>query len=331
MPQPSLQDIAPILDPTGLVTLNASQIYQITSTAIPASAIGLNIETTDSALGVPIVPDANTNTKWKKYIWRRKSFNNTSKVKLYYWNDFANSDITFLRWVEITSDLQDAVTIANNALNIANEAKALSDAANSNSNTAQTVAQNAQSLSNALSQALTDLDAAVAVIQNKILTGIWITGDLRSSATTKVYSKISDEGWLLADGSAVSRTVFATLFAGIGTLYGVGDGVNTFNLPDCRGRTLVGAGQGSGLTNRVLGTSFGEENHVLLTNELPKHTHALSTLGKASATGNIDDAGGGLVGQMATFPSTDLTAITGNDEGHSNFQPSIAVSIYIKT
>src|SRR5438105_3545394 len=225
MPQPSLQDIAPILDPTGLVTLNASQIYQITSTAIPASAIGLNIETTDSALGVPIVPDANTNTKWKKYIWRRKSFNNT----------------------------------------------------------------------------------------------------------TKVYSKISDEGWLLADGSAVSRTVFATLFAGIGTLYGVGDGVNTFNLPDCRGRTLVGAGQGSGLTNRVLGTSFGEENHVLLTNELPKHTHALSTLGKASATGNIDDAGGGLVGQMATFPSTDLTAITGNDEGHSNFHPSIAVSIYIKT
>ncbi len=43
-------------------------------------------------------------------------------------------------------------------------------------------------------------------------------------------------GWLMTDGAAVSRTVYADLFASIGTAYGVGDGSTTFNLPDFRGR-----------------------------------------------------------------------------------------------
>jgi microcystin-dependent protein len=47
-------------------------------------------------------------------------------------------------------------------------------------------------------------------------------------------------GYLIADGSAVSRTTYATLFAVIGTTYGTGDGSTTFNLPDLRGRTAVG-------------------------------------------------------------------------------------------
>lgn len=59
-------------------------------------------------------------------------------------------------------------------------------------------------------------------------------------------------GWLLCDGSAVSRTTYADLFTAIGTSYGVGDGSTTFNLPDLRGRVPVGVGQGSGLTNRAL-------------------------------------------------------------------------------
>lgn len=48
-------------------------------------------------------------------------------------------------------------------------------------------------------------------------------------------------GWLFCDGSAVSRARYAGLFANVGTSYGVGDGSTTFNLPDGRGRTLVGA------------------------------------------------------------------------------------------
>src|SRR5207302_10745680 len=59
--------------------------------------------------------------------------------------------------------------------------------------------------------------------------------------------------------------------------YGVGDGSTTFALPDFRGRVPVGAGQGTSLTNRVLGASGGEEAHVLTAAELASHTHAETT------------------------------------------------------
>jgi microcystin-dependent protein len=49
-------------------------------------------------------------------------------------------------------------------------------------------------------------------------------------------------GWLLCDGSAISRTTYAALFAVTATVYGVGDGSGTFNLPDSRDRILLGAG-----------------------------------------------------------------------------------------
>lgn len=52
-------------------------------------------------------------------------------------------------------------------------------------------------------------------------------------------------GFLLCDGSAVSRTTYARLFAVIGTTYGAGDGSTTFNLPDSRGRAFIGAGSGT--------------------------------------------------------------------------------------
>ena len=52
-------------------------------------------------------------------------------------------------------------------------------------------------------------------------------------------------GWLLCDGSAVSRTDYAALFAAIGTLYGTGDESTTFNLPDFQGKTFWGWGSDS--------------------------------------------------------------------------------------
>lgn len=51
--------------------------------------------------------------------------------------------------------------------------------------------------------------------------------------------------WFLCDGSAKSRTTYASLFAVIGTAYGSGDGSTTFNVPDMRGRAPVGAGTGT--------------------------------------------------------------------------------------
>lgn len=50
------------------------------------------------------------------------------------------------------------------------------------------------------------------------------------------------DGWLVCDGAAVSRTTHAALFAQIGTAFGAGDGVATFNLPDLRDEFVRGSG-----------------------------------------------------------------------------------------
>jgi microcystin-dependent protein len=78
-------------------------------------------------------------------------------------------------------------------------------------------------------------------------------------------------GWLLCDGGAVSRITYKALFNTIGTSYGNGDGVLTFNLPDYRGRFPLGktaAGTGS-----TLGATGGQLDH---THEVGAHTHSLS-------------------------------------------------------
>lgn len=75
-------------------------------------------------------------------------------------------------------------------------------------------------------------------------------------------------GYLICDGSAVSRTTYATLFAVIGTTYGAGDGSTTFNIPNLSGKVVIGVSN-----SHSLGSSGGEEEHTLLTSELPSHTH----------------------------------------------------------
>lgn len=69
------------------------------------------------------------------------------------------------------------------------------------------------------------------------LTGPGVSGMIAAFARTTAPT-----GWLACNGSAVSRTTYANLFAAIGTTYGVGDGSTTFNLPDCRGVFLRGHG-----------------------------------------------------------------------------------------
>lgn len=86
-------------------------------------------------------------------------------------------------------------------------------------------------------------------------------------------------GWLLADGSAVSRTTYSALYAAISTTYGSGDGSTTFNLPDLRGRVPVGQNAG---TFASLGATGGEETHVISQAEMPSHTHT-GTTGTESA------------------------------------------------
>ena len=68
----------------------------------------------------------------------------------------------------------------------------------------------------------------------------YVLGDIKASLQTANHGN-----WLLCDGQAVSRTTYADLFSLIGTNFGVGDGVTTFNVPDYRGKFLRGLGGNS--------------------------------------------------------------------------------------
>lgn len=85
---------------------------------------------------------------------------------------------------------------------------------------------------------------------------------------------VAPSGFLMCDGSAISRSTYADLFSAIGTTYGVGDGSTTFNLPDMSGRVPIGVS-----LDIALGDVGGEETHTLLTNELPSHSHGIPSHG----------------------------------------------------
>lgn len=82
-------------------------------------------------------------------------------------------------------------------------------------------------------------------------------------------------GWMWADGSLQLIVTYPNLYAALGTKWG-GDGITTFGLPDTRGRTGVGAGQGTGLTARTVGQAGGEETHIQTPAEMPAHTHGVN-------------------------------------------------------
>lgn len=105
-------------------------------------------------------------------------------------------------------------------------------------------------------------------------------------------------GWLAANGNAVSRTTYATLFAAIGTTYGVGNGSTTFNLPDLRGYFVRGHGINSdGVSSDVFG--------VKQTDEFKAHTH---TVGRGST------GGGNFIQNGPDTGGTITTSSSGGDE-----------------
>jgi microcystin-dependent protein len=77
-------------------------------------------------------------------------------------------------------------------------------------------------------------------------------------------------GFLVCDGSAVLRDLYSQLFDVIGTTYGPGDGVSTFNLPNLSGRVSVGKS-----STYLLGSTGGEETHILDTTEIASHDHVI--------------------------------------------------------
>lgn len=121
-------------------------------------------------------------------------------------------------------------------------------------------------------------NASIDANSTQIATTAYVTAKVNAIQTVPVGTYIESAcstapaGYLLCDGSAVSRTTYAALFAAIGATYGAGDGSTTFNLPDRSDR--FGLAKGSIYT--PLGAKGGEINHTLTANEMPFHGHDAS-------------------------------------------------------
>jgi len=138
-------------------------------------------------------------------------------------------------------------------------------------------------------------------------------------------------GWLRCDGSAVSRTTYAELFAVIGTAYGVGDGGTTFNLPDLvsrfpRGATAPGSTGGAathvhGLTTAVADLRlFGGGTSVFGRNRTSPSTRTMDRTFTSAAPMTND-----------TFASAAGVALTGETDSASSLPPYASVVYIIRT
>lgn len=134
-------------------------------------------------------------------------------------------------------------------------------------------------------------------------------------------------GWLECDGSAVSRTTYADLFAVISTTFGVGDGSTTFNLPDLRGRHPIGSGTGASLTARAVGDSGGAETVTMALAELPSHSHGVG----GTTAGNNYSAGPNAHTVAISGTGTVVSADTGSGGAHNNMSPFRVTGYMIKT
>jgi microcystin-dependent protein len=164
---------------------------------------------------------------------------------------------------------------------------------------------------------------------------------------------VAPAGWVLCDGSVQNggNAALSALFAAIGKTYGVGDGSTpSFNLPDLRGRTVIGAGQGSGLSNRTLAAKSGTETIT----QVPNHNHGVSITTSSSGGHfhNINgwNASGGSIRRVDTaigtlgtqnFPTSSDGVHTHSVNGNTalnaggvpsvdNMQPSIVLNYIIK-
>lgn len=99
-------------------------------------------------------------------------------------------------------------------------------------------------------------------------------------------------GWAKCEGQLLNITQNQALFALLGTTYG-GNGQTNFALPDLRNRTPICAGQGPGLSNRLLGEQTGFPTATLTVSNLPAHNHTGTlTLASTSNAANSDEADG---------------------------------------
>lgn len=144
-------------------------------------------------------------------------------------------------------------------------------------------------------------------------------------------------GWQFCEGQTLPISENEVLFQLIGTTYG-GDGQETFNLPDLRGRVPLHNGTASYGTTFQMAETGGAEEITLSINQIPSHNHVLS------ATTDLADTSSPANAQFSTNPSgskmysgsnpttalnTNSITSIGGSQPHTNFQPYLCVNFII--
>jgi microcystin-dependent protein len=149
--------------------------------------------------------------------------------------------------------------------------------------------------------------------------------------TRLVAFNFAPKGWIMCNGQILSIQQNNALFALLGTFYG-GNGVNTFGLPDLRGRVPIGYGTSRQMGSLSIGQVGGHENHTLTANELPAHTHLVNAASTATGSAPVANfLGGG--GATAYNTAANLGAMnsamvdsTGGGQPHNNQQPYLVMT-----
>jgi len=155
------------------------------------------------------------------------------------------------------------------------------------------------------------------------------------------YAATAPTGYLLCDGSAVSRTTYSALFSVIGTTWGAGDGSSTFNLPDTRGRIIVGLGSHSDVA------ALGQSDGAALANRRVKHSHTNGLTWSGSFAGtnantgteSADHTHSGSTGGISANHYHGVTAsyVSGSDyqwsdyNGVNHFQNNVGNTGYVSS
>ena len=159
-------------------------------------------------------------------------------------------------------------------------------------------------------------------------------GSLPTGSITMFAGLSAPNGYLLCDGSAISRTTYSALFNAIGTAYGAGDGSTTFNLPNLNGKVPVGL-DSNDTDFDTLGETGGEKEHTLTVNEMPEHKHqGIEWLGNSQYNISLNSGSLATGYKMTWTGSSDTskiqTASAGGSQPHNIVQPYLVVNYIIK-
>ena len=166
------------------------------------------------------------------------------------------------------------------------------------------------------------------------------TSDAYIGEISIVSFNFAPRGWAMCNGQFLPINQNQALFAILGTTYG-GNGATTFALPDFRGKVPVHWG-----SNMALGQTAGEENHTITINELPQHSHAVTSgevkaktgtvANKTTPEGNYFAENTAETKRFTNLPDTSMGNIApitiasiGGNQAHTNMQPFTVLNFII--